>query len=95
VTRRHFAATGRQVELVTFGAAPLAPGVGIADGVVELRSRLVGDERAGAGRPHGLFVREEIAACGARLVAGRAARALGGARLAELLERVRAVVEEG
>jgi ATP phosphoribosyltransferase len=94
VTRRHFAATGRQVELVAFGAAPLAPGLGIADGVVELRSRLVGDESAGVGRPHGLLVREEIAACSARLIAGRAARALGGARLAELLERVRAVVEE-
>jgi ATP phosphoribosyltransferase len=90
MTRRHFAATGRQVELVAFDAAPLAPGLGIADGVVELRSRLVG-----ADRPHGLVLREEIAACSARLVAGRAARALGGARLAELLERVRAVVEEG
>jgi ATP phosphoribosyltransferase len=95
VTRRHFAATGRQVELVAFGAASLAPGLGIADGVVDLRSRLAGDDgSAGVGRPHGLLVREEIAACSARLVAGRAARALGGARLAELLERVRAVVEE-
>jgi ATP phosphoribosyltransferase len=93
VTRRHFAATGRQVELVAFGTAPLAPGLGIADGVVELRSRLVGDESATAGRPHGLLVREELAACSPRLVTGRAARALGGVRLAELLERVRAVVE--
>jgi len=95
VTRRHFAATGRQVELVGFDAAPLAPGLGIADGVVELRSRLVLDDAsAGAGRPAELLVREEIAACSARLVAGRAARALGGERLAELLERLRASVEE-
>ena len=95
VTRRHFAATGRQVELVAFDAAPLAPGLGIADGVVELRSRLVLDDAsAGAGRPAELLVREEIAACSARLVAGRAARALGGERLAELLERLRASVEE-
>ena len=93
VTRRHFAATGRQVELVAFGAAALAPGLGIADGVVDLRSRLAGDDGSAAGRPHGLLVREEIAACSARLVAGRAARALGGARLAELLERIRVVVE--
>jgi len=92
VTRRHFAVSGRQVELVAFDAAPLAPDLGIADGVVELRSRLV---PAGAGRPDGLRVREEIAACSARLVAGRAARALGSARLAELLERLRALVEEG
>lgn len=95
VTRRHFAATGRQVELVGFDAAPLAPGLGLADGVVELRSRLVLDDAsAGAGRPAELLVREEIAACSARLVAGRAARALGGERLAELLERLRASVEE-
>jgi ATP phosphoribosyltransferase len=95
VTRRHFAATGRQVELVAFDAAPLAPGLGIADGVVELRSRLtLDDASAGAGRPAELRVREEIAACSARLVAGRAARALGGERLAELLERLRASVEE-
>jgi len=92
VTRRHFAAGGRQVELVDFDAAALAPGLGIADGVVELRSRLVLD--AAAGRPSELHVREEIAACSARLVAGRAARVLGGARLAELLERLRASLEE-
>jgi len=95
VTRRHFAATGRQVELVAFDAAPLAPGLGIADGVVELRSRLGDDDGSpGCGRPAGLRVREEIAACSARLVAGRAARALGGERLAELLDRLRAPVEE-
>ena len=95
VTRRHFAATGRQVELVAFDAALLAPGLGIADGVVELRSRLTLDDgSAGLGRPAELRVREEIVACSARLVAGRAARALGGERLAELLERLRASVEE-
>jgi ATP phosphoribosyltransferase len=95
VTRRHFAVTGRQVELVAFDAAPLAPGLGIADGVVELRSRLIDDDgRLGSGRPAALRVREEVAACSARLVAGRAARALGGERLAELLERLRASVEE-
>ncbi len=87
--RRH----GRQVELVAFGAAPLAPGLGIADGAVELRSRLVLDAGS-AGAPDGLRVREEVAACSARLVVGRAARALGGERLAELLERLRAAVEE-
>jgi ATP phosphoribosyltransferase len=95
VTRRHFAATGRQVELVAFDAALLAPGLGIADGVVELRSRLTLDDGStGAGAAVGLRVREDIAACSARLVAGRAARALGGGRLAELLERLRASVEE-
>ena len=95
VTRRHFSVTGRQVELVAFDAAALAPGLGIADGVVELRSRLLGDDGgASAGRPAGLHVREDVAACSARLVAGRAARALGGERLAELLDRLRASLEE-
>ena len=96
VTRRHFAVTGRQVELVAFETAPLAAGLGIADGVVELRSRLVdGGGGAGFGGAVVLRVREEIAACSARLVAGRASRALGGERLAALLERLRASVEEG
>lgn len=95
VTRRHFASTGRQVELVAFDAAPLAPGLGMADGVVDLSSRLaLDDATAGSGRPVGLRVREEIAACGARLVAGRAARVLAGERLADLLERLGASVEE-
>ena len=93
VTRRHFAAGGRQIELIDFDAAALAPGLGLADGVVELRSRLALDD-AGGGGLGGLLVLEEIAACSARLVAGRAARALGGARLAELLERLRASLEE-
>jgi ATP phosphoribosyltransferase len=88
VTRRHFAASGRQVELVAFAAAALAPGLGLADGVVELGSRLDLDD-PGAGRLSGLRVREEIAACSARLVAGRASRALGAERLADLLERLR------
>ena len=95
MTRRHFAASGRQVEVVAFDAAFLAPALGIADGVVELRSRLVLDDaHAGPGRLARLRVREEVATCSARLVAGRAARALGGERLAELLERLRAAVEE-
>jgi ATP phosphoribosyltransferase len=93
LTRRHFAATGRQVELVAFGASRLAPGLGIADGLVELRSRLGLDEGS-ADAPGGLRMREEITTSSARLVVGRAARALGGERLAELLERLRAAAEE-
>jgi ATP phosphoribosyltransferase len=95
VTRRHFAATGRQLEVVAFDAAPLAPSLGIADGVVELRSRVVdADANAGSGRVRGLRVREDIAVCSARFVAGRASRILGGERLAALLERLQAALEE-
>ena len=86
-TRRYFAAAGRQVEPIAFGEASLAPELGLADGVVDLESRI----RAGA---PGLVVREEFAACSLRLVAGRAARTLSSGRLEDLLERLRAALEE-
>ena len=58
-TRRHFAASGRQVGLVAFDAAPLALSLGIADGVVDLRSRLtVVDRSAEATGSSGLHIRE-------------------------------------
>jgi len=86
VARRHFGATGRQVETVAFGAAALAPALGIADGVVDLRSRV-------DAAPLGLDVREEVAAVSLRLVAGRAAHALRADDLAALLERLRPPME--
>jgi len=82
VTRRHFGATGSQVEVIGFGAAALAPALGIAPGVVDLRSRV-------AAAPLDLEVREEIAAVSLRLVAGRAAHALLADELVALLERLR------
>ena len=91
VTRRHFAARGRQLELVAFEAAALAAGLGIADGVVVLSGDPVTAARVLSGE---LVVREEIVACSPRLVAGRAARALGADRLAELLEHLRAALGE-
>ena len=86
VTCRHFGATGRQVEAIVFAAAALAPVLGIADGVVDLRSRV---ETA----PLGLEVREEVAAVSLRLVAGRAAHVLRADGLAALLERLRPPLE--
>jgi ATP phosphoribosyltransferase len=86
VARRHFGATGRQVETVAFGAAALAPALGIADGVVDLRTRV-------DAAPLGLEVREEVAAVSLRLVAGRAAHALHAEDLAALLERLRPSLE--
>jgi ATP phosphoribosyltransferase len=86
VTRRHFGANGRQVEAVGFGAAVLAPALGIAEGVVDLRSRV-------AGAPLALEVREEVAAVSLRLVAGRAAHALLADELVALLERLRPSLE--
>jgi len=88
--RAHFAATGRQVVIVAMDEPALALGLGLADGVVMLRSRLAARV---PGVDGALEIREEVAACSARLVAGRAGRALLGARLGDLLERLRAVVE--
>lgn len=87
VARSHFDADGRQVETLTMAAARLAPALGLAEGVVELERVLAPDEC-------GLLVREQVAPCSARLVAGRAARALLGGRLADLVERLSTLVEE-
>jgi len=86
VTRRHFGATGRQVEAVAFGAAALAPALGVAEGVVDLRSRV-------AGAPLDLEVLEEVAAVSLRLVAGRAAHALLADEFVALLEHLRPSLE--
>ncbi len=87
LTRRHFDATGRQIETVALGpAAALTPALGAADGVVELETRL-------ARLPQELAVAEEIAPCTARLIASRGARVLAAERLTELVRRLRAIVE--
>jgi ATP phosphoribosyltransferase len=85
-TRRHFAAAGRQVEPIIFSVAALAPALGLADGVVELQSRVEAEAPD-------LVVWEEIAACSLRLVVGRAARTLHAGRLEDLVERLRAALE--
>ena len=85
-TRRYFAATGRQVEPIDFSVAALAPALGLADGVVDLRSRI--DARG----PH-LIGHEDIAACSLRLVVNRAARTLHAGRLEDVVERLRAALE--
>ena len=82
VTRRHFAASGRQVEPLTLSAPGLLVALGFADGVIELEHLLPQGEDA-------LVVREQVAVCSARLVAGRQARALQGAGLAKLIDRLR------
>jgi ATP phosphoribosyltransferase len=85
-TWRYFAGTGRQVEPIAFRVAALAPALGLADGVVDLRSRIAQEAPE-------LVVREEIAACSLRLVAGGAARTLCAGRLEGLVERLRSAVE--
>jgi ATP phosphoribosyltransferase len=80
-TRRHFTGTGRQVDLVVLAGPGLALSLGLADGIVELERRLP------SAPP--MIVREEVAPCSARLVAGCQTRALQGARLAGLIKDLR------
>jgi len=74
------------VEPIAFRVATLAPALGLADGVVDLQSRVEAEAPD-------LVVWEEIAACSLRLVAGRAARTLCAGRLEDLVERLRATLE--
>ena len=85
-TWRYFTAAGRQVEPIDFRVATLAPALGLADGVVDLQSRIEAEAPD-------LVLREEIAACSLRLVAGRAARTLHAGRLEDLVERLRVALE--
>ena len=88
MTARYFAAGGLQVQPVRLtSAATLAVSLGLADGVVEL------DTVVGMPALSGMTRRETVARCGARLVAGRAARSLRGAEIAALVARLRDLLE--
>jgi ATP phosphoribosyltransferase len=81
---RHFERTGRQAEVIEVkGSVELAPLVGLADGIVDLvdTGRTLAENE--------LEVREEIAACTARLVANRVAHKLRAAEIDGLVERLR------
>jgi ATP phosphoribosyltransferase len=85
VAAQHFAATGRQAEIVEVkGSVELAPLTGLVDAVVDLTAsgRTLAENR--------LEEREEIAVCTARLVANPVAHKLKAAAIDALLERMRA-----
>lgn len=85
IAARHFAATGRQAEMVEVkGSVELAPLTGLADGIVDLTAT------GTTLRENGLVVREEIVVCTARLIANPVSHKLKAAAIDELLERVRA-----
>ncbi|HZJ28529.1 MAG TPA: ATP phosphoribosyltransferase [Solirubrobacterales bacterium] len=87
VAKRHFEATGRQVELVEIkGSVELAPLVGLADGIVDL----VASGRTLA--ENGLVEREQIERCTARLVANPVSHKLRASEVDALAERLRATV---
>ena len=85
IAARHFAATGRQAEMVEVkGSVELAPLTGLVDGIVDLTAT------GTTLRENGLVVREEILTVSARLIANPVAHKLKAAAVDELLERVRA-----
>ena len=84
IADRHFAATGRQAEIVEVkGSVELAPLTGLVDGIVDLTA---------TGRTlveNGLEVVEEIVTCTARLVANPVAHKLKARRVDDLVARIR------
>ncbi len=82
--RRHFEATGRQVELVEVkGSVELAPLTGLAEGIVDLT------QTGTTLRENGLVVREELFRSTARLIANPVAYRTRAADVDALLERLR------
>jgi ATP phosphoribosyltransferase len=85
IAAAHFAATGRQAEIVEVkGSVELAPLTGLVDGIVDLTA--TGTTLA----ENGLVVSEEIAESTARLIANPVAHKLKAAEIDELVGKVRA-----
>ena len=84
VAAEHFAATGRQAEIVEVkGSVELAPLTGLVDGIVDLTATGKTLEE------NDLRVVERIATCTARLIANPVAHKLKAAEIDALVERVR------
>lgn len=87
ITQRHFAATGRQAEVIEVkGSVELAAIAGLADAIVDLTAT------GTTLRENGLEETEEIAVCTARLIANPAAYRLKAAAIDALVERLRATI---
>jgi ATP phosphoribosyltransferase len=89
ITERYFSGKGLPVEIIKlYGAIELAPGVGLAEQVVDLISsgRTLQENR--------LTIVEEIASSTARLIVNRASMKLKYERIRELIEKFRKVVKD-
>jgi ATP phosphoribosyltransferase len=87
-TRRHFAAQGRQVEVIKlYGSMELAPLVGLADLIVDLV------ESGNTLKANGLVTLEHIADISSRLVVNRASWKMKHATVTQLLDVLRRTVE--
>lgn len=88
--RRHFAASGRQVEIIKlYGSMELAPVVGLADLIVDVV------DTGATLRANGLVPLEPIAEISSRLIVNRASMKTRHARIAALLARFREAIEAG
>jgi ATP phosphoribosyltransferase len=86
--RRHFAAQGKQVELIKlYGSMELAPLVGLSDLIVDLV------ESGNTLKANGLVPLEHMADISSRLVLNKAAWKMKHRTLASLLEALREAVE--
>lgn len=87
LARRHFAARGRDVEVINVqGSVELGPLTGLSDVIVDLV------ESGRTLEENGLEVREEVLAVSSQLVANRAAFKWKGEHVAPLIERLRRAV---
>src|SRR5438132_1632940 len=90
IAARHLEETGRQGEIVEVkGSVELAPLTGMVEAIVDLTAT------GSTLRENNLVVREEIAACTARLIANPVAHKLKAARIDELLQRLRSLPAAG
>ena len=88
ITRRHFGATGRQVEIIPlYGSMELAPIVGLSDLIVDLVNT------GNTLRANGLRELERIADISARLIVNKASMKMKHALVREWLDRFRAAVD--
>jgi ATP phosphoribosyltransferase len=85
IATRHFAETGRQVEIVEVkGSVELAPLTGMVEAIVDLTAT------GTTLRENNLVIREEVAVSTARLIANPVADRLKAAAIDELLRRITA-----
>jgi ATP phosphoribosyltransferase len=87
-TRDHYAAQGRQVEIIKlYGSMELAPLVGLSDCIVDLV------DTGNTLRANGLVPLEHIADISARLVVNKASMKMKSARVKDLIRRLAEAVD--
>ena len=88
-TRQHYAAQGRQVEVIKlYGSMELAPIVGLSDCIVDLV------DTGNTLRANGLVPLEHIADISARLVVNKASMKMKSARVKDLIRRLTDAVDK-